>query len=173
MEQKEKKSIHYYMRALHRDIGFFAVGLIIIYALSGIALIYRDSDFLKHSIRIEKKASQNMEASELGNVLHMRDFKVTKIEGETIYFQNGSYNKATGVAIYTSKEVIFPINKFIELHKVSSRNPAHWITTIFALLLLFLAISSFWMFKKRSGLFRRGIVLASSGILVAILLLFI
>ena len=45
MEQKEKKSIHYYMRGLHRDIGFFLIGLTLIYSISGVLLIYRDTDF--------------------------------------------------------------------------------------------------------------------------------
>lgn len=32
METREKKSIQYYMRSLHRDIGFFAIGLTLIFA---------------------------------------------------------------------------------------------------------------------------------------------
>ena len=51
----EKKSLNQLMRAWHRDIGFFIIGLVIIYALSGIALIFRDTDFLKHNIKFEKK----------------------------------------------------------------------------------------------------------------------
>ncbi len=38
MEPKKSKSFNYYMRTLHRDIGFFAFGLIVIYILSGIVL---------------------------------------------------------------------------------------------------------------------------------------
>lgn len=48
MEKKEKKSINHYMRSLHRDIGFFVIGLIVIYSISGVVLIYRDTNFLKH-----------------------------------------------------------------------------------------------------------------------------
>lgn len=173
MEQKEKKTINYYMRALHRDIGFFAIGLIIIYSLSGIVLVYRDTDFLKHNTKVEIKLSPNMEPSALSQALRMKDFKVTNTEGETICFKDGSYNKTTGVAIYTSKENIFPINKFIDIHKVMSSNPIHYFNTLFGLILLFLAISSFWMFKSGTKSFRRGIVIASIGIILTILLFLI
>lgn len=171
MEPKNKKSINFYMRALHRDLGFFALGLVIIYSLSGIVLIYRDSDFLKHNVVVQKKLSPNMESSELGKTLHMRDLKITKTEGETIYFESGTYNKTTGATVYTSKEIIFPINKFINLHKTSSRGPAHWFTTIFGLILFFMAISSLWMFKTKTRLFRRGMIIAGTGILVTVLIL--
>jgi len=47
MENKEKKSINYYIRLLHRYLGFFFVGFVLIYALAGITLVFRDTDFLK------------------------------------------------------------------------------------------------------------------------------
>ena len=39
--------IHYWIRSLHRDIGFFLVGLTLVYVLSGLLLIYRDTGFLQ------------------------------------------------------------------------------------------------------------------------------
>ena len=171
MGQKEKKSFSHYMRSLHRDIGFFMIGLTIIYTISGITLIYRDTDFLKRETLAERKLSPNMEAPELGNALHIRDLKVLKTEDETVYFQNGNYNKTTGIAAYSTKELPSWLNKFNELHTSSSRSAAHWFVTVFGILLLFLAISSFWMFKPKTRLFRRGIIVAGTGILAAIILL--
>lgn len=40
-------NIHYWIRSLHRDIGFFLVGLTLIYVFSGILMIYRDTGFLQ------------------------------------------------------------------------------------------------------------------------------
>jgi hypothetical protein len=170
MEQKEKKSINQYMRSLHRDIGFFVIGLIVIYSLSGVVLVYRETNFLKYETLVEKKLSPNTDLSELGKVLHLRDFEVIKTEGEIVYFQNGTYNKETGVAKYSAKELPLWINRLTNLHKSSSKSLVHWVTTVFGILLLFLAISSFWMFNTGSKLFRRGIYFAVSGILVAIIL---
>jgi hypothetical protein len=161
------------MRALHRDIGFFVVGLIIIYSLSGIVLIYRDTDFLKHEAQIEKKLPPNLLASELGSMLRLKDFKILKTEGDLVYFQNGTYNIASGVAEYTQKELPPWFSKFSNLHKTTSKSLAHWFTTIFGVLLLFLAISSFWMFKASTRQFRKGIFIAVTGIIFAVILLFL
>lgn len=171
MEEKEKKSINHCVRSLHRDIGFFVIGLTIIYSISGIVLTYRDTNFLKYERIVEKTLSPNMEASELGKALHLRDFKVLKNEGEIEYFQNGTYNKVTGLVKYSEKKLPPILNKFNNLHKSSSRNLMHLFSTIFGILLLFLAISSFWMFKTKTKLFRRGIYIASSGVVFAIILL--
>jgi hypothetical protein len=171
--EKQKRTLNHDMRALHRDIGFFVVGLIILYSLSGIVLIYRDTDFLKHEAQIEKKLSPNLQVSELGAMLRLKDFKVLKTEGDILYFPNGSYNALTGVAEYTRKELPVWLDKFCNLHKTASQNPAHWFTTVFGALLFFLAISSFWMFKAGTRLFRRGIIIAGTGIVFTVILLLI
>ncbi len=172
MAKKEKKSFSYYIRALHRDIGFFAIGLIVIYTLSGISLIYRDTSFLTYEKNDEKKLSANLSVDDLGEALHLEDLKVTKVEGDVQYFKAGTYNKATGLAQYTKKSVIFPFNKFIELHKTSTKGKVHLFATIFAGLLFFLAVSSFWMFKPGSALFRRGLYIAVAGVVFSLILLF-
>jgi hypothetical protein len=173
MERKEKKSINYYMRALHRDIGFFVIGLTVIYSLSGILLIYRDTSFFKHEKQIERKLNPGIPESELGMVLHVKDFDVIKTDGDIVYFHNGTYNKTTGVANYKDKILPAFLDKFNNLHKASNRALVHWFTTIFGILLFFLAISSFWMYKPNTRLFRRGFILTGIGLLAAILLLFL
>jgi len=173
MEQKEKKSLNHYMRIIHRDIGFFIVGLVIIYSLSGIVLIYRDTDFLKHELKIEKKLSPGIAAADLGNALKLRDLKILKTEGELILFTNGSYNMSSGLAEYTTKELVFPLNKLTGLHKSASKNPVHWFNLLFGILMLLMAISSLWMFKRSSKLFKRALVVSGGGIIVTLLLLFL
>lgn len=173
MGQKGKRSINYYMRLLHRDVGFFVIGLTIIYSISGIVLIYRDTDFLKNKELIEMKLPPNLEETELAKALYIWDLKILKTKGNTVFFKDGAYNKTTGVAKYTSQELPDWLNKFNNLHQSSSESRVHWCTTIFGLLLLFLAISSFWMFKPKTKLFRRGIYLAIAGTAFAIVLLLI
>ncbi|MFZ4726404.1 MAG: hypothetical protein ACOYMD_13290 [Paludibacter sp.] len=173
MISKSKKSINYYMRSLHRDIGFFLVGLTVIYCISGVILIYRDTDFLRHDKLTEKKLPPNMDECELGKMLWKRDFKILKCEGNILYFQNGTYNKVSGVVKYNEKELPSFLSKFNRLHKSPSKNLVHWFTTIYGILLLFLAVSSFWMFNSKTKLFRRGIFIASIGIGAALILLLI
>lgn len=172
MENKEKKSLNYYMRFMHRNVGFFILGFVIVYGLSGIVLIYRDTDFLKHEKKIHTTLPVGLNPSEVGSALRIRDFKVAKIEGDHIYFQGGSYNKATGEADQEVKELVFPLNKLTGLHKTASKNTLHWFTLTFGIIMLFMAISSLWMFKRGSVLFQKGILTALAGIIFAGILLF-
>lgn len=173
MEAKEKKPIQYYMRALHRDLGFLVIGITIVYVLSGITLIYRNTDFLKKERQIQRELEPNINDSELGMALHIRDFKVVKTEGDIVYFNNGTYNKTTGVVNYSNKALPAFLEKFNKFHKAASGSVTHWLSVVFAVLLLFLAISSFWMFKPKTKMFRRGMIFAGIGLCIAIIFLLI
>lgn len=171
MENKEKKSIHYFIRYLHRNIGFFILGFVLIYALSGITLVYRDSDFLKQEKTVKISLAAETKPAELAQTLRMRELKILKTEGDTIYFQGGSFNTATGEAVYKVKELIFPLSKLTSLHKTPSKNPFHLFNLLFGILLTFMAVSSLWMFKPESKLFRKGIYISLVGFAAAIILL--
>ena len=41
------KSINFSIRIMHRYVGYFVFGLVIIYSLAGITLIFRDTEFMK------------------------------------------------------------------------------------------------------------------------------
>jgi hypothetical protein len=168
----QKKSIIQLMRALHRDIGYLILGFVLIFSLSGVVLIYRNTEILKHNVTVERKLAPNLKNEEIAGELHLREFKVETEEGDIIYFKNGTYDRSTGLAVYTSKEIIFPFNKFIELHKTSGNNGTHWFTTIFGVLLLFMAVSSFWMYPVKSKKFLRGIILTGIGIVISLAILF-
>jgi len=161
------------VRSWHRDIGFFMIGLTLIYALSGIVLIFRDTDFLKQEKQVSQTIEPGKQASELGAVLRMRDFKVSKTEGDILYFANGTYNKATGELEYISKELPAFLNKITGLHKAISGNKLHWINLIYGFLLLFLAVSAPFMFKSRTKMLRRGIYISAIGFVLVIIYLII
>lgn len=172
METKERKSINHYMRVWHRYAGFFILGFALLYGLSGITLIFRDTDFMKQEKKISQNLAPGIDPSELGRNLRMREFNVEKTEGDVIYFKGGSYNISTGATEQTVKELIFPLNKMTGFHTTPSKKPLHWFTLTFAIVLLFLAISSLWMFKSTTKVFRQGIITTIAGIVVAVILLF-
>jgi len=173
METKPKKSLNYYMRSLHRDIGFLVLGLTIIYSISGIVLIYRETGFLKHVKQTEKQLSANINESELGGILHIRNMEGLKTEEDVVSFKNGSYNKTTGIVIYSESALPAFLEKLNNFHKTSDKGATHWFSTIFGVLLFFLAVSSFWMFKTNTKLFKRGLIFAGIGLSVAVFLLLI
>jgi hypothetical protein len=177
IQSRNRKPITYYMRCLHRDIGFLMLGLTIVYALSGVILVYRETDFLKSPASVKMVLPQQMSSDDIARKLHLRRLEVTKTEEDVIYFQDGTnlkdgvYNKATGDASYVAKQFPVFVERLINIHKLSNSKISHWFSVIYGILLMFLAISSFWMFRIDTRKFRRGIVISSIGIGMAVLII--
>lgn len=174
MKQETKstrRNFRWYMRYLHNKIGFFITGLVIIYSLSGIVQTYRDTDFLKHDVLTERQLAPGLSEAQLGPNLKLWGFKVIKTAGDTLYFKEGTYNTVTGKASYVTKEWYSWITPFTELHKSSSKDAGHWLTTIFGISLLFMSVSAFWMFKPGTKVFSRGVLLTAAGVVAAIVMI--
>ncbi len=173
----DRKTLTYYMRSLHRDIGFLVIGLTIVYALSGIVLIYRDTDFLKTMTHVETTMPKLMSPNDISQKLRLRHMEVTKIEGDVIHFKDGdalprgAYNAATGATVYDRMQLPKFLQTFISLHKISSSKGAHSIGVVYGVMLLFLALSALAMFKPASRQFRRGLILSGVGVFLTILVL--
>jgi hypothetical protein len=167
----ETKPLSTNMRIWHRYLGYFLAGIMAVYALSGIIMIFRDTDFLKKSKQITKMIKPNAAAAELGPLLRMREVKVIKQEGNILYLENGTYDKSTGKAELTVKEWPAHINKLTELHKARSGEPLFFLNVFFGVSLLFFVVSSFWMFLPKTTIFKKGLYFTAAGILLTILLL--
>lgn len=167
------KSIHYYMRVLHRDIGFLMIGIIVIYSISGVVLTLRDTDYFKTEKQIEQQLEPNLKPSEVRQALGIRRFNVQNETSENIIFSSGTYNKETGLTIYTISELPFILEKFNALHKSSSNSITGIFSVIVGTLLLFLAVSSLWMFKTCSQHFKRGMMFTGAGIVISVILLMV
>ena len=161
------------MRVLHRYLGFFLAGIMAVYAISGIVLIFRDSDFLKREQHIQKQIEPQVEAADLGRALELRKLRVEREDEATIYFKDGQYEKATGKAEYTLKELPYVLDKMTHLHKAKSADPLFFLNIFFGLALFFFVISSFWMFMASSSVFRKGLYFTLAGIVLTVVLLFI
>ncbi len=159
------------MRVLHRDIGFLILGLIVIYSISGVVLTFRDTDYFKTEQQIEQQLEPNLQGNEVGEALRMRRFNVESETAENVFFHSGSYNKETGIVVYTVNELPAILKTFNDLHKSKSNSLSGWFSTIFGLLLLFMAISSFWMFKTCTRQFKQGMIYTAAGIIISILLM--
>jgi hypothetical protein len=165
------------MRDLHNKIGYFIVGLVIIYSLSGVVQTYRDTSFLKHDVVKEKTIEKGLVADSLthiakiGKAANQKELKITKTEGVVLYFKDGSYDANTGVVKFTSKELYNWVKPFTELHKSNSKGIVHYFTIMFAIALFFMSVSAFWMFKPGTKAFSSGVILTVLGILASILLI--
>lgn len=161
------------MRILHRYLGFFLAGIMAMYALSGVVMIFRTTDLLKQEQKVEKKLEPNISNVELGKLLRLRDFKPVKTEGDLVYFENGIYNSKTGEASYTVKELPFLLNKMTQIHKATTNSPLYFLNIFFGLSLLFFVISTFWMFRPKTRIFRYGLFYTLGGVVLTLILLFV
>ena len=173
MKQNSGLSVNKIMRALHRDIGFLIIGLTIIYCFSGVVLIFRNTSFLKSKVNVETQLKSDIKAADLGAALKFKRFEILDEDADKIYFRDGVYTKSTGVAVYTTEKFPAFIEKLINLHKTSSDYAAHWFTVAFGILLVFLALSSFWMFKPNTKFFKRGMAFTGLGFVIALFMILI
>lgn len=168
-----EKTTGFYMRIIHRYLGFFLAGIMAIYALSGIIMIFRQTDFLKKEVQVERELNSNLSPKELGKELHIRELEVQRTEGDILYFEQGEYNQADGIANYTVKELPFFLKKMEHLHKATTKSPAYWLNIFFGVSLLFFVISAFWMFLPHTSVFKKGIYFSLAGFILALILIFI
>lgn len=160
------------MRIIHRYLGFFLVGIMAMYAISGIIMIFRQTDFLKHEVVSETQLEPNLTGGELSPKLRMA-VKVDKKEGDVLYFKDGSYNIKTGLAKVKKMELPFILDKMEHLHKATTNSPVYWLNIFFGVSLLFFVISSFWMFLPKTSVFKKGLYFSLAGMVLTIILLFV
>lgn len=161
------------MRILHRYLGFFLVGIMAVYAMSGTVMIFRTTDFLKRERIEEIQLEPHIAAQDLGQHMRIREFKVTSEDSNTITFEGGTYDKNTGVAEHTSMRLPFVLENMTKIHKATTASPLFWLNIFFGFSLLFFVISTFWMFAIKTSIFKNGIYFTIGGIILTLILLFV
>ncbi len=161
------------MRIWHRYLGFFLAGIMAVYAISGIVLIFRDTDFLKQKKTVENKLAPNLPIEEVSKLVKLRDLKAKSENGDTIFFAQGYYNKVTGDEKHTIKSLPMVMEKLTQLHKANSKSPLYFLNIFFGASLLFFVLSSFWMFMPKTTIFKKGLYFTLAGVILTLVLLFI
>ena len=187
------KSFSNTVRSLHRDLGYFVIGLTLIYAITGIILSGRGLGWFKQEIKSEIVIEQNISSKDFnkkfiqvvkeGKLLeifpedsyssvekHLK-LKQTKVEENISYYQAWrslkiKYDKSTGNTLVKYKGYPFVVEVFVEAHKASHESAWFYLAIIYSVILSFLAISSFWMVKGKNGFKRRGVYFMLAGFVV-------
>ncbi|MGB1444301.1 MAG: PepSY domain-containing protein [Flavobacteriaceae bacterium] len=144
------------VRSVHRYLGFFLAGIMFMYSLTGITLIFRDSDTFKREVRVEKQLEKNLE-------------KLPKLKGA----KNINYNKTTGVVTYSQMKSPKILGLMEKIHKAKSSDPLYFFNIFFGLSLLFFVVSSYWMFLPQTAVFKKAIYFTLAGISLAAFMLLI
>ena len=168
-----KATIHNSMRIYHRYLGFFLAGIMAVYALSGIILIFRDTNFLKQEKQVNQQLKPGLSAEDLGKAIRIRDLKIESANGTVQNFKTGTYDTATGAVSYTTKTLPKLVEKLTHLHKASTKDPLFYLNIFFGVSLLFFVISSFWMFMPKTSIFKKGLYFTLAGIVLTLVLLLV
>jgi len=169
----QQRKISNKVRIYHRYLGFFLAGVMGVYAISGIVLIFRDTDLFKIKKQYERQVAANLNAAQLGAEIKIKKLEFTSIDKEIANFKQGSYYTKTGKVFYTVKELPFFIDKMTHMHKAKSAEPLYFLNIFFGVSLLFFVLSAFWMFLPGSTIFRKGLYFAVGGIVLTLIVLFV
>ncbi|MFT4568468.1 MAG: hypothetical protein ACI9FN_003437 [Saprospiraceae bacterium] len=161
------------MRIVHRYLGFFLAGIMAMYSLSRMVLVFRTTDTFKKEIPFEKNIGADLAQHKIGEALKIKGLSIEKEQDGILYFKNGTYNSKTGIANYTKKELPYILDKMTHLHKANTNEPLYFLNLFFGASLLFFIISSFWMFMPSTTVFKKGMYFTLGGIVLTLLLIFL
>ena len=183
------KTLRRWNNALHRDIGYLCVGMTLIYAISGIVLNHFKSGDLVHPDYIKSNKYISVPLPTGGQVtqpyvfsildqIGERDHYKSYIQGTNyveIFFSLGSVyvDLTNGSAQVEKKTPLYGVREFNLLHYNNIKKFYTWFSDLYALGLIFLAISGMFVLKGKNGILKRGAWLTLIGILLpALFLLF-
>ncbi len=169
---------------LHRDIGYLAVGLTLIYAISGVAVNHIDDWNPNYKIEIvnstiiaisEDKIATNEIISDILGQLGIDAIPKNNhyVDRETLQIFLGdntvTANLTTGDVsqeIVKRRTLIKPMNF---LHLNHPKKLWTWVADLYAIALAFLAITGLFVLKGKKGITGRGAWLAAVGMSIPIL----
>ena len=171
-----------WLRAVHRDIGYLAVGLTFVYALSGIAINHLgqwDPNFksVVETSDVQAPFPDDPEALEAKLVAHLGiepdEVRAAFFDSDTVFEISLSesvarLDTATGRLSIASKEPRFFLRVANWLHYNRGKSAWTYIADGYAIMLLYLALSGAFMLKGKKGFVGRGGILIFIGAAVPI-----
>jgi hypothetical protein len=171
---------------LHRDIGYLAAGLTAIFAISGIAVNHLEDwnpNYKIEKVNFTLKHEPNKPVEEIAEEI-VRKLKIDKPVESTfrpsqdvlqIFFENESVelNLFTGEGVHefvSERAVLYDFNF---LHLNHAKKVWTYVSDLYAVALLFLAVSGLFVLKGRKGIKGRGAWLTGIGILIPLFFLII
>jgi hypothetical protein len=171
-----KKRWRAWLRAIHRDVGYIAVGFTVIYALSGIAMNhiedwdpnFRSSEVQFKIAPIPDDLSDDEAVARIAAAAGMSGTPSDVFRaGDEVRLEYPSGSKVTAIGdtvTVQKRESRFFFRLANWLHATRGKVAWKYISDAYAVLLLYLAISGLFMIKGRLGLRWRGTLLVSAGL---------
>lgn len=168
------------LRSLHRDLGYFIVGMTVVYCLSGIFLNHQhdfnpDYRIINVDFQTPINPQTTVDAHLLKEILfQLNDFIVYKKhfinnKGEIkVFIENGEVvinpeNGKANLNYLQRRPVLFEMNR---LHRSTVGTLWKWASDGMAFILLFVAVSGLFLMKGKFGFARRGWWLTLAGVII-------
>lgn len=168
-----------WLRAVHRDVGYFSVGLTFIYASSGLAVNHiADWEPNFRQIQREHQVALPLPADDAGVADAVREalaieeplrevFRADERQIELVFDQRTlRVDPQTGRVVEQGQEPRFFLRVANWLHLNRGKKAWTIIADGYAVFLLLLSVTGLWMFPGRKGLLGRAGVIALAGALV-------
>ena len=179
-----KTKINKWVRILHRDLGYFTFGIIIIYAVSGIALNHRkswnpsiktiSSEAIVHDFVSKKDVDDEFVAKLLTSKGVENEFirYFFRKDNLVVLYDGGklTLNTKKGEGRLDVQRKRHAFNQMVFLH-MTNKPVWIWFSDIFAVMLLITVITGLIMIKGKNGFKKRGIILGVLGLFVPVIIL--
>lgn len=169
-----------WLRAIHRDVGYLAIGFTVIYAISGIAqnhiedwgdVSYKSTETTQTVPAIPESTPDAVAVAQVAAAAKLGTPTAKLRAGDEIRLEYANGSKATLIGtqltIQSRDRRVF-IGAANWLHTARQRKGWKYVADAFAIFLLYLAISGIFMIKGKLGLKGRGAVLISIGVAVPV-----
>lgn len=168
-----------WLRAFHRDIGYLAVGLTVVYALSGIAVNhvadwdpnFRNSETIRElgtALPEDDGEATALVLSKLGIQERPRESYREGDQLEILFEHRTLHVSANGRVVEDEQRPRFLLRAANWLHLNRGKKAWTYVADAYAAALLFLACSGMLMVKGRQGLFGRGVIFVVIGVAIPI-----
>lgn len=171
-------------RALHRDIGYFCIGLTLVFGLSGIAVNHIDDWNPNYRVDIERiaipKAPVLSQDDAAFDTYLSQQLPADLVLKTTFWESPNRYklffrNNVTATALISEQQLIIervevrPIFRQVNfLHLNEAKRWWVWVSDIYAGLLMYLALSALFMVKGKKGVWGRRSLFVIAGFAVPI-----
>lgn len=174
-------SWRWWLHAIHRDVGYFCVGLVLLYAVSGIAVNHIDDWNPSWSIArvkgqiapiatdgvgdedLARRALQQLELEPTWRSLFLPEPGTLRILRENHTIDVVLATGAVHHEIVTPRPVLRAANF---LHLNEAKRAWTWIADAFAVALIVLALTGMFLLRGKNGITGRGKWLVASGVLL-------
>lgn len=184
--KSSSQGLRSWCRRWHRDLSYVFAGMVIVYAVSGIAMNHRDSFNPQYSVTLREIRLEGdfpcqvplQEKDVLECISQVGETSYTQFyhpdsQQMKVFLKGGSslvVNTQTGVAVYEQIERRYVLGFMARLHY----NPGRmwtWFADLFGISLIIITITGLVMVKGKYGLWGRGGLELAAGLLVPTLIL--